>query len=113
MRLLQAIRNQTARIAAHFEDSKLFTHRGDRGTFREEIISEFLRPFLPECYGLNSGEIFAADGSQSAQVDIVVYDAIFSTVLFRNGTAMLFPAESVFGSIEIKTDLDSRELATF
>lgn len=107
MILLQAVRNQAAQIALRLQDSNLFTHMGDRGTFREGIISEFLRPFLPECYGLGSGEVFSADGTQSAQIDIVLYDAIFSTVLFRNADKQLFPAESVFGSIEVKSRLDS------
>ena len=110
VKILQAVRNQSARIAAHVEDSKLFTHRGDRGTFRERIIADFLRPFLPDRYGLGAGEVFAADGTQSAQGDIVIYDAFFSTVLFRNGPVTLFPAESVFGSIEVKSELDRREL---
>ena len=110
MRLLQAVRNEAARIEAHVKDSNLFGHMGDRGTFREGIISNFLRPFLPECYGLDSGEVFSEDGSQSAEIDIVLYDAIFSTALFRGAKKMLFPAESVFGSIEVKSRLDSKEL---
>ncbi len=56
------------------------------------------------------GEIFAGDGARSAQVDIVLYDAMFSTVLFRNGPEQLFPAESVFGSIEVKSNLTTEEL---
>jgi hypothetical protein len=110
MSLLRALRNQSAKITADLENSKLFTHMGDRGSFREAIIREFLRPFLPECYGLSSGEIFAGDGSHSAQVDIVLYDAVFSTVLFRSGPNQLFPAESVFGSIEVKSNLSTDEL---
>jgi hypothetical protein len=57
----------------------------------------------------SSGEIFAGDGDQSAQVDIIVYDAVFSTVLFRNGPDQLFPAESIFGSIEVKSSLSLHE----
>jgi hypothetical protein len=110
MRLLEALRNQAAKIAADLDNSKLFTHMGDRGAFREAIIKDFLRPFLPDCYGLSSGEIFSLSGTQSAQVDIVVYDALFSTVLFRNGPQQLFPAESVYGSIEIKSNLSLSEL---
>jgi hypothetical protein len=110
MSLLQALRNQSAKISADLENSKLFTHMGDRGRFREAIIRDFLRPFLPECYGLSVGEIFAGDGARSAQVDIVLYDALFSTVLFRNGPEQLFPAESVYGSIEVKSNLTTEEL---
>jgi len=93
------------KIAAELKDSQLFTQMGDRGDFREAIIRRFLRPFLPECYGLSTGEVFASDGSQSAQIDVVVYDAVFSTVLFKDYPVSLFPAESVFGSIEVKSNL--------
>ncbi len=83
---------------------------GDRGEFREQIIQEFLRPYFPPCYGLDPGEIFSSDGQQSAQIDIVMYDAIFSTVLFQTKTRKLFPAESVYGSIEVKSHLSLEEL---
>ena len=46
MRLLEALRIQAAKIAADLDHSKLFTHMSDRGAFREEIIKDFLRPFL-------------------------------------------------------------------
>jgi hypothetical protein len=110
MRLLEALHLHARTVTLGVENSRLFTHMGDRGTFRERVIREFLRPFLPPAYGLSAGEVFAADGSQSAQVDIVVYDALFSTVLFRDASQQLFPAESVFGTIEVKSRLCLEEL---
>jgi len=110
MRLLQALRIEGANIEAELQKSNLFSHMGDRGEFREQIVDRFLRPFLPPYYGLAPGEVFSSDGQQSAQVDIVVYDTVFSTVLFRTGTRFLFPAESIFGTIEVKSDLSRSEL---
>ena len=110
MHLLQALRNEGVKIRAELANSNLFAQMGDRGSHREAIIKGFLRPFLPDCYGLSSGEVFSADGAQSAQVDVVVYASVFSTVLFKNGPQQLFPAESVFGAIEVKSDLNSTEL---
>jgi len=110
MHLLQALRNQALKIRADLDNSTLFAQMGDRGSYRETIIRDFLRPFLPDCYGLSTGEVFSVDGAQSAQVDIVVYDAVFSAVLFKNGPQQLFPAESVFGAVEVKSDLNSTEL---
>ncbi len=110
MHLLQALRNAASRMAADFEDSKLFTHSGDKGEFREQIIKNFLRPFLPTCYGIGSGQVFSADGTSSDQVDIVLYDEIFSNVLFRNIANSLFPCESVYGTIEVKSVLSTEEL---
>jgi Domain of unknown function (DUF6602) len=111
MQLLQALRIEGANIDSEIQRSNLFSHMGDRGEFRENIVQRFLRPFLPPYYGLAPGEVFSSDGPQSAQVDIVVYDAIFSTVLFRTGTRYLFPAESVFDAIEVKSDLSRSELS--
>jgi hypothetical protein len=110
MKLLQALRNATEKLKNDFEDSKLFDHSGDKGEFREQIIEQFLRPFLPECYGLGSGQISASNGSSSKQVDVVIYDSIFSNVLFRTSKNSLFPCESVFGTIEVKSHLSSEEL---
>ncbi|HEV1285519.1 MAG TPA: DUF6602 domain-containing protein [Bryobacteraceae bacterium] len=104
------LHNQAKRIDADLANSNLFNQNGDRGDFREAIIRQFLRPFLPRCYGLSTGEVFASDASQSAQIDIVVYDAVFSTVLFEGYPVSLFPAESVFGSIEVKSNLTKDEL---
>lgn len=110
VRLLDAVRLDAAGIVDRMRQSNLFMHMGDRGEFREQIIQEFLRPYLPPCYGLDPGEIFSSDGQQSAQVDIVIYDAVFSTVLFQSKTRKLFPAESVYGSIEVKSTLSLSEL---
>lgn len=109
-KLLRALRNQTKKIAGEIEDSKLFDHLGDRGEFRERIIENFLQPFLPSCYGVGSGEIFASNGASSKQIDVVLYDNTFSNVLFRNGSNSLFPCESIFGTIEVKSDLNTSEL---
>jgi hypothetical protein len=108
--LIRALRNAARKLIADLNDSELFKHMGDRGTYREKIIAHLLRPFLPQCYGVSSGEVFSADGEQSAQIDIVVFDALFSSVLFGNDSVQLFTAESVFGAIEVKSTLDANEL---
>lgn len=110
MKLLQALRNSVQRIEADLGDSSLFDHLGDRGEFRERLLERFLRPFLPACYGLGSGAVFAADGAHSKQIDIVIYDAVFSNVLFRDGNNSLYPCENVFGTIEVKSLLDTAQL---
>jgi Domain of unknown function (DUF6602) len=111
MQFLKALRNSVARVSAGLEDSRLFEHKGDRGEFRERVISEFLRPFLPACFGIGSGAAFDMSGASSKQLDIVLYDALFSIVLFRDGENSLFPCESVFGNIEVKSHLSVPELS--
>jgi hypothetical protein len=53
MQFIEALRNAAKRVAIDLEDSKLFSHMGDRGEFRETVIEKFLRPHLPECYHLS------------------------------------------------------------
>lgn len=110
MKLLQALRNSVGELDAKLKNSELFTHTGDKGEFRERIVEDFLRHFLPQCYGLGSGAVFSADGSESAQIDVVIYDSVFSNILFRDRANSLFPCEAVFGSIEVKSELNSAEL---
>lgn len=110
VKLLEALRMSAEQVKLEVDRSGLFEHRGDRGEYRERIVQEFLRPYLPECYGLGRGEVFSANGDSSRQIDIVIYDAIFSSVLMKNENNQLFPCESVFGSIEVKTELTGKTL---
>jgi hypothetical protein len=110
MHLLEALRNSVKRLEADLDDSRLFDHCGDRGEFRERIIKSFLRPYLPKCYGLGSGAAFSSDGNGSKQLDVVIYDDIFSNVLFRDESNSLYPCESVYGVIEIKSKIDGSQL---
>ena len=104
-KFLESLRISAQQVEVKLKESGLFEHRGERGEHREKIVREFLRPYLPECYGLGRGEVFSASGDSSRQIDIVIYDAIFSSVLMKNENSQLFPCESVFGSIEVKTEL--------
>lgn len=51
MRLLEALRIEGDAIASEIDKSKLFTHMGDRGEFREKIIERIDRPQQPDSSG--------------------------------------------------------------
>ena len=110
VKLLEALRISAEQVKIEINRSGLLEHPVDRGEYRERVVQEFLRPYLPECYGLGRGEIFSANGKSSRQIDIVIYDAIFSSVLMKDANSQLFPCESVFGSIEVKTELTGQTL---
>ncbi|PIE46425.1 MAG: hypothetical protein CSA42_08640, partial [Gammaproteobacteria bacterium] len=110
MKILDALRNATGEIELGIKNSKLFDHNGEIGKFREKIIVDFLRPFLPECYSIGTGLIFDQEDKVSKQIDVVLHDQIFSNVLFKNHDTQLFPFESVYGTIEVKSNLSTEEL---
>lgn len=84
-------------------DGKLI-HPGEFGVYREQIIRDFLSPFLPSRLSIGSGFIITAENNISTQCDIIIYDREH-TPLIENGEQRFFPIESVVGVIEVKSKL--------
>ena len=110
MNLLEGLRAHANVAQAKFEASNIYSHNLTKGEVRERVLSNFLRPFLPACYGLGTGQVFSSEGGDSKQIDIVIYDAVFSIVLRLDETHLLLPSESVYGSVEVKSSLNSKDL---
>lgn len=83
-------------------------HRGLAGAENEHALAGILRDFLPPQYGIEtSGIVIDRHGRRSRQCDIIIYDAITFPRYFRK----VYPAEVVYGTIEVKTSLTSSEAA--
>jgi hypothetical protein len=104
-------------------------HPGEKGGAVEDLIRTFLRDMLPHEYGIGSGFIAYHDpkciqGKAPAyrydfkrdkigitgQLDVVIYDAIRGGPLLRLGSREVYPIESVFAYVEVKANLDRKEL---
>lgn len=96
-------------LEGYFEQSKNILHNGSKGTVRENIVNKVIRPFLPACYGLSGGEAFDSEGNTSKQLDLVVYDSVFSYIIPYIDNYIQFPCESIYGNIEIKSFLNKDE----
>ena len=103
---LEMLKKSIKRIEADFDFSAVIDHNCSKGTFREHIIKNFLRPFLPGCYGLSGGQAFNNNGDLSNQLDIVNYDSLHSYIAPYMEDFIYFPCESVYGNIEIKSVLN-------
>ena len=108
-KFLNAIRSH-AEAVLNNTTGELFEHKGHKGEIKEDLIKKFLRPLLPNRYGLGTGEVFSQEGDTSSQLDIVIYDSVFSNVFFNESRMQMFPCESVFGLIEVKSHLYSKDL---
>lgn len=86
-------------------------HAGERGELRESALRAFLEKYLPKKYALGTGHVLDKVGNTSNQCDIVIYDAFNCPVLLAEEGYQLFPAESVFGVIEVKSILDADSLS--
>ena len=105
---LEMLRKSIKRLEADYDFSAIIDHNTSKGTFREHIVKQFLRPFLPGAYGVSGGQAFDEEGNISKQLDIVIYDAIHSYVAPYMDDFIYFPCESVYGNIEIKSRLDNK-----
>jgi hypothetical protein len=78
---------------------------------RENALKAFLDKYLPKKYALGTGHILDEAGNMSRQCDVVIYDAFNCPVLLAEEGYQLFPAESVFGVIEVKSVFDADSLS--
>jgi hypothetical protein len=82
-------------------------HAGERGRQREKAVEAFLVKYLPKKYSIGTGHVIDRQGNISKQCDIVIYDAFNCPLLLVEEGYQLFPAEAVFGVIEVKSVFDA------
>lgn len=105
MTFYDALKTATPKLEAEYNMSQIIQHSPSKGALREYILNNIIRPFLPKRYGLANCECFDSLGKTSKQLDIVIYDDMFSYAI-PCGDFHLLPFESVYGVIEIKSLLN-------
>lgn len=100
----------SSKLLADFETSAHIHHTGGRGTTRESSIAAFMRDYLPRRYAVGFGEVVHWSNQHSRQVDTLIYDAERCPRLLARDDYSVYPLESVYGAIEVKSDLTSGEL---
>ncbi|WP_418061998.1 DUF6602 domain-containing protein [Pimelobacter simplex] len=83
-----------------------------KGTTAEQLVMSFLRDHLPASLGFTSGEVVDMSGNRSKQLDVIIYDAARSPILFRSPDAgvTLVPIEGVVAVVEVKMTLQKAHL---
>lgn len=80
-------------------------HPGSKGDATEQHWIEFLRNYLPDRYKVDKAIVIDSTGSISEQMDVVIYDAIYTPFIFNQDGFMYIPAESVYAVFEVKQDV--------
>jgi len=85
-------------------------HTGTKGDGSELNWLNLLNTYLPKRY--QSAKAFVVDSQEriSAQIDVVVFDCMYSPFLFCQDSAIYVPAESVYAVMEVKELIDSQAL---
>ena len=105
MMLYDVIKSAAPKLEAEYNMSRIVHHSASKGALREFIIKEIIRPFLPKRYGLCNGECFDSYDGISKQLDVIVYDDLFSYAI-PMGDYDMMPFESAYGEIEVKSMLN-------
>jgi hypothetical protein len=96
---------RSARIRLGFS-----THRLSAGENREGIVANFLRDYLPQAFGIDTGLILSTSGDFSNQADVVVVDQTYNAPLYPSEPNKLWLIASVYALIEVKTTLTPNDI---
>jgi len=98
-------------ITARFEVSSTIRHRGEKGRQREDGYAMFLREYLPERYGVATGEIVPYTGDlPSPQCDVIIYDRLSFPVIGKYTRVQQVPLEAVYSVTEVKSRITKADI---
>ncbi|MCL2571363.1 MAG: hypothetical protein FWE11_03090 [Defluviitaleaceae bacterium] len=80
-------------------------HSGEKGAASERSWVEWFRTYLPRRYKVDKAFVVDSENNRSKQIDIVIYDAQYSHLVFEHEGVHYVPAESVYAVFEVKQDL--------
>ena len=86
------------------------SHTGTRGSLAEALLREVIREFLPQRWAVGTGFVMAADGRRSSQVDILVFDQLHNSPVYRDGELVVLSPGSAGVAVEVKSDLDGKQI---
>lgn len=69
-----------------------------------------LRAHLPARYAVQGGFVIDSAGHESEQIDVIIYDAQYSALVFNRGGLPYVPAESVYAVFESKQDIKKKHV---
>ena len=102
-------------MLSEFKRNNDIKHVRDNGDLKEFDITNFLQSnnLLPKKYGVsgNKVRIASTSGHISQEMDVVFYDYFNNIELMnRKGQYKVFPVETVYGVMQVKSKLTKREL---
>ena len=92
-------------MTADLEMSKNFTHPVSKGNHSEMNWNNLLINYLPKRYSASAAFLVDSDGNVSEQIDLVIYDALYTPFIFNENSNLYIPVESVYAVFEVKPSL--------
>lgn len=84
-------------------------HAGLVGKVRQILVETLLIPLLSDGFRIGTGKVTDSNGSLSAETDVIIYDRRSVPPVLYDEKHGIFPIESVYYVIEVKSTLSSAE----
>lgn len=97
---------QEQMLASLYVNREFIKHAPSKGDATEQHWIDFLRTYLPDRYRIDKAIVIDSTGNVSDQMDVVIYDAIYTPFIFKQDGFMYIPAESVYAVFEVKQDVE-------
>ncbi len=110
MDLQNIFKEISEQLISEFRKTAEVKHPGGKGGLREDAFKTFLRDYLPQRYAVDSGEVISPDNKVSGELDAIIYDPQHCPAFIKSTAHSVFPVESIYGAISIKSHLNSAEL---
>lgn len=79
-------------------------HWGEDGRFKEAVLKNIIKKFLPKNLSIGTGFISNNNGNISKQLDIIIYDNTYP-LLFSEGDFIITTIHNVKAVIEVKSNI--------
>jgi len=106
-RLNEVYAGLQARLQGELNSSRtVVDHAGAKGAETEANWLDMLQRHLPHRYQAERAFVADAQGHQSEQIDIVIYDRQYTPELYNVAGQKVIPAEGVYAALEVKQALN-------
>jgi hypothetical protein len=80
----------------------LFEHASTSGAATERHWIDLFNRYLPQRYRTTPAFVVDSTGRRSRQIDIAIFDNLYSPLMFPHSSGLHIPAESVYAIFEVK-----------
>lgn len=89
---------------------RALAHPTTKGDASEDVWLHLLNTYLPRRYRAAKAHVVDSNNAFSLQLDVVIYDELYTPPVFAMGAVKVIPAESVYAVFEAKQTASVRNL---
>ena len=97
-------------MLANLQVNNSIIHAVAKGSATENNWLQWLKTYLPTRYKVDKAFIIDSKGGKSDEIDIVIYDAHYSPMIFNEKGVKYITAESVYAVFEVKQNLNKKHI---